>query len=244
MTHTGTAAVTSDTRGNLSTQVPTSGTASYFAYDQANRVTNYYSTAGYYATYVYNGDGLRTSKTVNGTTNPYTWDTSADTPLLLSDGTNSYIYGPDDLPIEQITTAGTPTYLQHDQQGSTTLLTNSAGTPVAVYVYTPYGTTSIFAGTVATPLRYDGQYQDNESGLYYLRARYYNPATGQFTTRDPLEASTGQPYEYANDNPLSYADPPGLFGCGIFHSVCSAASDAGSYVESHPWQTSDTWLAA
>ena len=53
------------------------------------------------------------------------WDTAEELPLLLNDGTNSYIYGPGGLPVEQISSGGTVTYLHHDQQGSTRLLTGS-----------------------------------------------------------------------------------------------------------------------
>lgn len=48
----------------------------------------------------------------------------------------------------------------------------------------------------------------------YLRNRYYDPATGQFLTRDPLEAQTGQPYSYTGDDPLNATDPSGLCGVG------------------------------
>ncbi|GAC1541210.1 MAG: hypothetical protein NVS3B12_28620 [Acidimicrobiales bacterium] len=55
-----------------------------------------------------------------------------------------------------------------------------------------------------------GQYTDAETGLIYLRARYYDPATAQFLSRDPLTAMTGAPYSYAADNPLNNTDPTGL----------------------------------
>jgi RHS repeat-associated protein len=54
------------------------------------------------------------------------------------------------------------------------------------------------------------QYTDAESGLQYLRARYFDPATGQFASRDPMAAATAQPYAYANGNPLNGNDPSGL----------------------------------
>ena len=56
---------------------------------------------------------------------------------------------------------------------------------------------------------YDGQYLDSISGLYYLRARWYDPATGQFTSIDALVALTGQPYSYAGNNPVNGSDPSG-----------------------------------
>lgn len=62
-----------------------------------------------------------------------------------------------------------------------------------------------------TPFGYAGQYTDPETGLQYLRARYYDPATGQFLSRDPLTGITGQPYAYAGNEPTDLVDPAGLF---------------------------------
>jgi RHS repeat-associated protein len=62
---------------------------------------------------------------------------------------------------------------------------------------------------VTTPLGYDGQYTSSDTGLIYLRARVYDPATAQFLTVDPLAAITRAPYIYTNDNPLNYFDPSG-----------------------------------
>jgi RHS repeat-associated protein len=73
------------------------------------------------------------------------------------------------------------------------------------------------AGTVATPLQFTGQYADVESGLLYLRARHYDPATAQFITVDPALELTRSPYGYLGGNPLSGADPTGLcsFWCVV-----------------------------
>jgi len=54
---------------------------------------------------------------------------------------------------------------------------------------------------------------DPNTGLVYLGARWYDPATGQFTSADPLEAITGQPYAYTGDNPIDATDPTGLQLC-------------------------------
>ena len=64
--------------------------------------------------------------------------------------------------------------------------------------------------TVANPFIFQGQYRDNKSGLYYLRARYYDPATGQFLTVDPDVAFTWSPYGYAAGNPVNRLDPSGV----------------------------------
>ncbi len=160
-------------------------------------------------TYAYNGEGLRASQTISGTTTYLTWDTAEGLPLVLSDTTNSYIYGLDGLPIEQISSGGTVTYLHHDQQGSTRLLTGTTGTVTGKCTYGAYGTPTC-EGTSTTPLGYDGQYTSSDTGLIYMRARVYDPATAQFLTVDPLVPITEAPYTYTYDNPLNGVDPSGM----------------------------------
>jgi RHS repeat-associated protein len=65
------------------------------------------------------------------------------------------------------------------------------------------------AGTATTPLGYDGEYTNSDTGLIYLRARVYDPATGQFMSVDPKVAETIAPYGYAKDDPLALGDPSG-----------------------------------
>lgn len=113
------------------------------------------------------------------------------------------------LPLEQIT--GTTVYYYHqDQLGSTRALTDSTGAPAATYSYDGYGNLTSQSGSVGNPFLFSGEYRDAESGLYYLRARYYDPATGVFISRDPELSSTWEPYGYVADNPLNATDPSGL----------------------------------
>lgn len=198
-----------DTRGNRTTITPPTGSATTLGYDQANRLTSYGATA----TYGYNGDGLRMSKTISGTTTQQTWDTSQALPLVLVDGPTNYIYGPTGLPLGQIN-GSTVLYYQQDQLGSTRAITDSTGTAVGTYTYDPYGKLTASTGSITNPFGYAGQYTDTESGLQYLRARYYDPASGQFLTRDPITAQTQQPYQYAAGSPLNATDPSGLDTCG------------------------------
>jgi RHS repeat-associated protein len=202
-----------DKQGNRTSITPAGQPATALSYDQANRLTGYGTTA----TYAYNGDGLRASKTVGGTTTAFAWDESGTLPLLLEAGSVSYIDGPGGVPIEQIA-GSTVTYLQSDNQDSTRLLTNAAGAVVGTYAYGSYGTTISHTGTVATVLQYDGQYTDAESGYQYLQARYYDPATGQFLTLDPAVNLTSEPYGYSAENPINLADPSGLI-CLSWHCV-------------------------
>lgn len=196
-----------DTDGNRTGNAPLTGTATTLGYDQADRLTSYGSTTSYR----YNGDGQRVSRTVSSTVTPFVWDAvSGSVPLLLAEGTNYYIYGPSGLPVEQLS-GTTAQYYQQDAHGSTRVLTSSTGAVVASYTYDSYGNLKGQTGTVDTPLRWDGQYQDRESGLYYLRARFYDPATAQFVSADPAVALTRSAYGYVNDNPLNGYDPTGLF---------------------------------
>jgi RHS repeat-associated protein len=136
-------------------------------------------------------------------------------PLVLNDGTNSYIYGPGYTPIEQISSGGTVTYLHHDQQGSTRLLTGSTGPVTGSTTFDAYGNKTGSTGTSTTPLGYDAQYTSTDTGLIYLRARVYDPATAQFVSRDPLLSLTRAPYAYGGDNPINVGDPSGLLTVGI-----------------------------
>ena len=201
--------------GQRTKTTPTSGPATSYGYDQAGNLTSVErpaagETTAIDDTYGYNGDGLRTSQTAGETTNYLTWDTSGELPLILNDGTSSYIYGPDGLPVEQVSSEGNILYLHHDQQGSTRLLTGSTGTTEGAYTFDAYGNQTGHTGTATTPLGYDGQYTSTHTGLIYLRARTYDPTTAQFLSVDPLKAVTREPYGYAGQDPLNDEDRSGL----------------------------------
>jgi RHS repeat-associated protein len=196
-----------DARGNR-TKATTGTTVTNYGYDQANRLTSY-SKGTTTASYAYNGDGLRASKTTGGTTTKFVYDTAQGMPVILNDGASSYLYGPGGVPFEQITTAGVATYLHADQLGSIRMITNTTGNNAGTASYTAYGTRTTTGTTSA--FGYAGQYTDTETGLQWLRARYYDPTTAQFLTVDPLAALTGARYSYASGNPITGADPTGLF---------------------------------
>jgi RHS repeat-associated protein len=158
------------------------------------------------------------------------------------------IYGPCGLPVEQINnTTGTISYLHHDQAGSTRLITGSTGTVTGKCSYSAYGTPTC-EGTTTTPLGYDGQYTSTDTGLIYMRARVYDPATAQFLSRDPLASLTREPYAYAVDNPANLGDPTGyevisfpIGGAGeaaggaavcgdpLTAAICAGAAGYGAY---------------
>ncbi|MEO6086703.1 MAG: hypothetical protein ABIQ18_26675 [Umezawaea sp.] len=95
-------------RGNRRTSTPATGSATTYSYDQTNRLTSVGGTA----TYRYDGDDLRTGKTVGTTATAYSWG-AGSIANLLSDGTTDYVYGPGGLLIEQIS-GGTTLWFFHD----------------------------------------------------------------------------------------------------------------------------------
>ncbi|MGH7609253.1 MAG: RHS repeat-associated core domain-containing protein [Candidatus Dormibacteria bacterium] len=146
------------------------------------------------------------SKTVNGTAEQYAWDESGSLPLLLEDGSTDFIYGPGGLTLEQLS-GTTADYFLHDWQGSTMGLASQVGALAATDTYDAYGNLTSSSGTATTPLLFQGQYLDSETGLYYLQSRYYAPSTGQFLSRDPGSALV--PYAYAVGDPINASDPSG-----------------------------------
>jgi RHS repeat-associated protein len=197
-----------DNRGNRTSSTVGTATPTNYGYDQANDLTTINNPTGTW-TYTYDGNGVRVSRQLGvGTKTPFTWDPVSS--LLLRDGTSAYIYGPGNAPIEQVR-SGTASYLHGDQLASTVLITNQAGAVADTYAYDPYGRVTTHTGTTTTQLQFNGQYTDPESGLVYLRARFYDPQTGQFLTRDPAESATRQAYTYTADDPLNRADPSGLW---------------------------------
>jgi RHS repeat-associated protein len=145
-----------------------------------------------------------------------------------------FMYGHVDMSIEHISSGGTVSYLHHDQQGSTRLLTGSIGTVTGKCTYSAYGTPTC-EGTATTPLGFDGQYTNSDTGLIYMRHRVYDPTTAQFLSIDPLYELTQAPYTYADDGPVNVEDPTGLLGFseiaqGIGIGLVCIATDGGGCV--------------
>jgi RHS repeat-associated protein len=97
-------------------------------------------------------------------------------------------------------------FYQTDQLGTTRMLTDSAGVVRGTFSYDAYGNLMGSSGSYMTSLGWGGQYHDSESGLIYLRARLFDPQTGQFLTVDPDVEATRAPYIYVSDDPLKGVD--------------------------------------
>jgi RHS repeat-associated protein len=97
-----------------------------------------------------------------------------------------------------------------DGLGSITSLTDTTGSVAASYVYDSFGNLTASTGTVTNPFQYTGREFDSETGLYYYRARYYDPVGGRFLSEDPIQFVGGVDfYHYALNNPGRLVDPFG-----------------------------------
>jgi RHS repeat-associated protein len=104
--------------------------------------------------------------------------------------------------------SGTANFLP-DALGSTLALTNGSGSTLASYTYEPFGNTAI-SGTSANTYQFTGRENDG-TGLYFNRARYYNPQIGRFISEDPIRFRGGINFSaYVGNNPLNLTDPSGL----------------------------------
>ena len=259
-----------DGQANRTAAVPATGSATCYRYNTASWLTEIQTGSGSscsspttVATYLYNGDGLRMSKTVGSTTSLAAWDLSGSLPLQIMDGSTYYVYGPHGLPLEQINDSTTLWY-HHDQIGTTRAITDSSGNVKATYQTDPYGNVTSCTGTTVTvsgsnlctgtvtvsnPFIFQAQYRDDESGLYYLLARYYDPSTGQFLSVDPDVATTLSPYGYVNGDPLNSADPTGMCGWAPWDAVgcvVGAVQNAAGWTNNHvvqPVVHAGTWVA-
>jgi len=119
-----------------------------------------------------------------------TWATD---PLFMKEGSSYYFY-------------------QNDHLGTPQKMTAVNGAVVWSAKYSSFGEATIdAASTVTNPLRFPGQYYDNESGLNYNYHRYYDPSVGRYMRADPIRLEGGiNFFLYAENNPVNYADPLGL----------------------------------
>ena len=105
-------------------------------------------------------------------------------------------------------------YYHPDHLGSSAYITNLNGEVAQHMEYVPFGEVFLEErnGIYNTPYKFNAKELDEETGLYYYGARYYNPKTSLWLSVDPLAETTLQPYSYANNNPIRFADPTGMIG--------------------------------
>jgi RHS repeat-associated protein len=203
--------LTYDLNGNLATATDAVGTATY-TWDVRNRLTGL-TAPGFAASFAYDALGRRTGKTVQGVTTNFVYD--GLNPVQEKNGaavTANLLTG---LGIDQVFTRtdGTGTReLFTEALGSTVALADTAGAVQTSYTYEAFGGTTQTGGANTNSYKYTGR-EDDGTGLYYYRARYYSPRLQRFVSEDPIGFSGGDVnvYAYVGGNPISITDPNGLY---------------------------------
>ena len=177
-----------------------------YEYDSFGRLSKA-ETGGKKAEYSYDGNGVRRSKTVEGKTTGYymagdqvineTENGSLSASNIIAGGIIGRITG------------GTSYMMLKNDHGDVVGLTAN-GEVKADYTYSAYGELIADGSNgINNPIRYAGEYTDEESGLIYLRARYYDPGLGRFISEDPIRDGMNW-YAYCYNNPVMFIDPSGM----------------------------------
>jgi RHS repeat-associated protein len=174
--------------------------------------------------YTYNDQGYRTSKTINGVKTEYVLD--GDKVLYESNGTKKLYYTYDiDGTLISFNYTGNEYFYVRNLQGDIVKILDASGNVKAEYYYDAWGNilnyNELTEIAKANPYRYRGYRYDDETSLYYLNSRYYNPKIGRFINADGLIGETGEilshnMYAYAKNNPVMRVDPSGYDSQAIF----------------------------
>ena len=190
-----------------------------FTYDSQNELV---SMNGGQVSIQYDGNGNRVAETASGATTRYLVDDLNPTGYaqVVEETVNGapqreYTYGLERIDEYQIVnSAWTASYYGYDGFGTVRQLTNASGAVTDTWEYDAYGNVLNRTGSTPNEMLYRGEQYDSTLGLYYLRARYYNPLTGSFVSRDPNAGNIAVPaslhrYLYADGDPVDLFDPTG-----------------------------------
>lgn len=206
---------TYDANGNLTrkTERATAQQTNY-TFDSENQLSQINFSNGTSAAYRYDGLGRRIEKNVGGQITRYVYD--GQDILLEYAGTTvqaRYTHGPGVDEVLSVQRGGSSSLFETDALGSTARVVNG-GAVRAAYSYDSFGRIVNQTGVSQAPYLFQGREFDQESGLYYFRARYYDPVIGRFISEDPIGFAGGLNfYRFGLNNPVNLIDPFGLRPC-------------------------------
>ena len=197
-----------DLNGNMISKIDSTGSWTY-DWNIENQLTRVLKNGAEVTRYAYDPLGRRVEKVAGGVTTTSLY--GGEDILRQTVGTNvtTYIHGPGiDEPLASENAAGVRTYIHPDGLGSIVKTSNSSGAAVSTLKYNAFGL--LESGTPSS-YAFTGREWEPESGLYYYRARYYDPKTGRLLNEDPTRFWGGiNFYSYVFNNPVSLTDPLGL----------------------------------
>jgi RHS repeat-associated protein len=203
------ASYTYDPNGNLVSKTEDGQTWTY-EWNAENQLVAVERDGTEIARFAYDPLGRRVEKVAAGITTQYTYDGEDVLRTIDSDGTTyTYVQGTGiDEPLAREDASGNLTYYHSDGLGSVVKMTDPSGAVVHEYRYDAWG--NIESGEAEPGFAFTGREWEPETGLYYYRARYYDPAAGRFISEDPLGLSAGiNTYTYTANNPARWIDPQG-----------------------------------
>jgi len=213
-----------DDNGNLQTITDSSGTTIY-SWNARNQLVGI-SGPNVNASFVYDAAGRRQKKTIGGNTTEFLYD--GVNPVQETSGATILAnmltgLGIDDFFTRTDVGTGVTSNLLTDALGSTIALADSAGTVQTENTYEPFGKTTSTGASNTNPFQYTGRENDG-TGLYYYRARYYHSGLQRFISGDPIGFDGGDfnLYAYVANSPVNFLDPYGLSKDDCLRNCASA----------------------
>jgi RHS repeat-associated protein len=224
----GSVSVVRDADGNMTQGPLPDGAAGSYVFDSRDRLVS----AGTVSGYSYNPDELRVGLSGPSGTVSYAIDPnrSLSSVMVRNQGgsTTYYVYG---LGLLYEDTDGSTETYHFDHAGNTVALTAQDGQTVTDRVsYSTYGNVTSRTGTTGTPFLFGGEVgvMTDPNGLYYMRARYYNPRIMRFVNADPIRFGGGTNwYAYCGNDPVANIDPTGLGAQGAMQAINDSVVNGG-----------------
>ncbi len=226
------------------TQVRAGGVTRDYSYDFMDRLLTVTEDGQSLARYRYDARGRRIAvetSTAQRFLRAPTERGGLDQPHLVTDAQGGLVAGwvyAGGAPLLRFD-AGTPVYYLSDALGSVSALADATGQALALRRYDGFGNLRSESGPAAGvasaaggDFRFHGEWFEEATGLYHLRAREYDPATGRFLSRDAAEfdleaPELSHPYVFAGNNPLLFKDPTGLFSISETNVMAAIQSNLG-----------------